>query len=98
MKQPLLYTKRQSGFTLIELMVSMIIGLLILAALIALMLNVTESDHRDFEQSIRAMVSSLEGGKEAAAAFPDAHERTRTLARTIFKREWNRIKDQINAA
>jgi len=65
---------------------------------IALMLNVTESDHRDFEQSIRAMVSSLEGGKEAATAFPDAHERTRTLARTIFKREWNRIKDPINAA
>jgi type IV pilus assembly protein PilW len=39
MNQPV-YTKRQSGFTLIELMVSMIIGLLMLAALIALMLNV----------------------------------------------------------
>lgn len=39
MKKPL-YRIRQSGFTLIELMVSMVIGLLILAALIALMLNV----------------------------------------------------------
>ncbi len=38
--KPSLYRSRQSGLTLIELMVSMVIGLLILAALIALMLNV----------------------------------------------------------
>ena len=44
MKQPLFYTKRQSGFTLIELMVSIVIGLLILAALIALMLNVSRNN------------------------------------------------------
>lgn len=43
MKQPL-YRSRQSGFTLIELMVSMAIGLLILAALIALMLNVSRNN------------------------------------------------------
>ena len=44
MKQPLLSTKRQSGFTLIELMVSIVIGLLMLAALIALMLNVSRNN------------------------------------------------------
>ena len=44
MKQPLLSTRRQSGFTLIELMVSMVIGLLMLAALIALMLNVSRNN------------------------------------------------------
>ena len=47
MKPPLLYTKRQSGqsgFTLIELMVSIVIGLLMLAALIALMLNVSRNN------------------------------------------------------
>ena len=45
MKQPLIYTKRQSGFTLIELMVSIVIGLLMLAALIALMLNVSRNNN-----------------------------------------------------
>ena len=44
MKQPLLSARRQSGFTLIELMVSMVIGLLMLAALIALMLNVSRNN------------------------------------------------------
>lgn len=43
MKQPP-YMKRHSGFTLIELMVSMVIGLLMLAALIALMLNVSRNN------------------------------------------------------
>jgi type IV pilus assembly protein PilW len=45
MKQHLLSTKRQSGFTLIELMVSIVIGLLMLAALIALMLNVSRNNN-----------------------------------------------------
>lgn len=39
-----LHHPRQSGFTLIELMVSMVIGLLILLALIALMLNVSRNN------------------------------------------------------
>lgn len=43
MKQPQ-YRTRQSGFTLIELMVSMALGLLILSALIALMLNVSRNN------------------------------------------------------
>lgn len=40
-----LYKSRQSGFTLIELMVSMVIGLLILSALIALMFNVSRNNN-----------------------------------------------------
>ena len=67
---------------------------------ISLMLNVTEADHREFEDAIRTMVSSLEVGSGglASVSFPDAYKRTRTLARAIFKREWNRIKEPIEAA
>ena len=43
MKQPL-YRIRQSGFTLIELMISMVIGLLILLALITLLVNVSRNN------------------------------------------------------
>ena len=42
--KPPLYRNGQSGFTLIELMVSIVIGLLMLAALIALMLNVSRNN------------------------------------------------------
>jgi hypothetical protein len=62
------------------------------------MLNPIELDHQRFEKSIRAMIDLLERGKEGAASFPEAYDRTRTLARTIFKREWNRIKEPINPA
>lgn len=64
---------------------------------IGLMLNLNEADHEHFQQSIRTMMSSLERGKEAEKTFPEAHGRTLTLARTIFKREWNRVKEPIEA-
>lgn len=65
---------------------------------IALMLNEAEPDHQQFEQSIRNMIASLARGKVADAAFTQAYDQTRALARSIFKREWNRIKDPIEAA
>jgi hypothetical protein len=65
---------------------------------IALMLNAAEPDHQQFEQSIRQMISSLGGGKVADTVFVEAHDRTRALARVIFKREWNRVKDPIEGS
>lgn len=64
---------------------------------IALMLNDAEPDHQQFEKSIREMVGSLSRGKVADDDFKEAYERTRALARAIFKREWNRVKDPIVA-
>ena len=65
---------------------------------IALMLNATEPDHQQFEQAIRKMVASLERGKFMDADFIQASEQTRALARAIFKHEWNRVKEPIEAA
>jgi hypothetical protein len=60
---------------------------------ITLLINPTEEDHKGLVAAIQRMLDGLEAGN--ADAFAKARQQTRVLAQTIFKTEWNRIKDDI---
>ena len=62
---------------------------------IQLMLNPREDDHRELEQLIRKMISSLERGREGGDAFTESHTEVMGLSRRILKREWNVVKEKI---
>jgi hypothetical protein len=64
---------------------------------IAMMLNPLEGDHKELEQLIRQLISAL-SGREVEAKFPDLHRAVMDLSRQIFKREWNRVRDNIELA
>jgi hypothetical protein len=65
---------------------------------IAMMLNPLEGDHKELEQLIRQLISALSAGREAEAKFPDLHRAVMDVSRQIFKREWNRVRDNIELA
>lgn len=65
---------------------------------VAMMLNPIEDDHKQLEQLIRKLISTLERGREAEQGFPDLHQAVVTLSRQIFKREWNVVKERIEPA
>ncbi|MGB7590297.1 MAG: hypothetical protein WCD04_04905 [Terriglobia bacterium] len=65
---------------------------------VAMMLNPLEDDHRRLEDLIQHMVSAVGRGREAEADFPNLHRAVMDLSRQIFKREWNRVRDEIRPA
>ena len=65
---------------------------------VAMMLNPIEDDHRQLEHLIRQLISALGRGREAEEGFPGLHQAVVTLARQIFKREWNVVKERLELA
>lgn len=63
---------------------------------IKLMLNAKESDHKQLEELIRVMISSLGQGRGKDQEFVDAHQKLVVLSRQVFKREWDVVKEPIN--
>ncbi|HKV96212.1 MAG TPA: hypothetical protein VJR90_01810 [Gammaproteobacteria bacterium] len=63
---------------------------------IKLMLNAKENDHKQLEELIRMMISSLEQGREKDQEFVDTHQKLVALSRQVFKREWDVVKEPIN--
>ena len=62
---------------------------------VLMMLNPNEDDHRRLEELIRNLIMSLESGREGEDGFVKAHPAVTDLSRQIFKREWNRVRDEI---
>ncbi|MGH7172474.1 MAG: hypothetical protein ACRELG_19520 [Gemmataceae bacterium] len=62
---------------------------------VVMMLNPLEADHLRLEELIRKMISSLERGREGEEDFWKAHRSVMDLSRQVFKREWNRVRDEI---
>lgn len=62
---------------------------------IQLMLNPQEDDHRQLEQLIRKMISSLGRGKDGDDDFYASHTAVIQLSRKVLKREWNVVKQKI---
>ena len=65
---------------------------------VAMMLNPFEDDHKELEKLVRRMISALERGREGEVDLPDLHQAVMDLSRQIFKREWNRVRDNIELA
>jgi hypothetical protein len=62
---------------------------------ISLMLNFKEDDHKKLHDLIRQMLTSLKKGKEGEEIFTAAHPKVPALSRSILKREWDRVKEDI---
>ncbi|TAN39402.1 MAG: hypothetical protein EPN25_11715 [Nitrospirae bacterium] len=62
---------------------------------ISLMLNFKEDDHKKLHDLIRQMLSSLDKGKEGEKIFIETHPAVLALSRSILKREWDRVKEDI---
>ena len=66
---------------------------------IKLMLNPNEEDHQKLEWMIHEMMQALERGDEKGRQdFIATHPEVIKLSRLVFKREWNRVKDNIELA
>ncbi|MCY4584462.1 MAG: hypothetical protein OXB98_00335 [Bryobacterales bacterium] len=61
---------------------------------IQFMLNPNENDHQRLEVLIKKMVSSIENRKPDV--FPEIHTEVINLARSILKREWDRVKEPMS--
>lgn len=66
-----------------------------LQAKITLMLNANEPDHQRLELLLQHMVAAIEYRKGQEKEFPDLHTEVIAASRTIFKREWDRVKEPI---
>jgi hypothetical protein len=68
-----------------------------LVSRLELYLNPKEDDHAQLVVSVRSMVGALSQGSnpQTDEAFWEAHEKVSALAKTILKREWNRVKSEI---
>src|SRR5713226_4363110 len=62
---------------------------------VQLMLNVRETDHKQLEELIRKMIEALSRGKDGDQDFTRMHPAIMELSRQILKREWDRVKDNI---
>jgi hypothetical protein len=64
---------------------------------IRLMLNPRETDHQQLEKLIAQMTGLLgkKGSPDVDAEFQTCHEAVVALAREVFKREWDRVKESI---
>jgi hypothetical protein len=63
---------------------------------IQLMLNPNEEDHQKLEWMIHEMMQALQRGDEKGRQdFIATHPEVIKLSRLVFKREWNRVKDNI---
>ena len=64
---------------------------------VQLMLNPKEEDHKKLEQLVRKMMAALGRGKEGDKDFVAFHPEVMRLSREVLKREWNRVKEPIEA-
>jgi uncharacterized protein YneF (UPF0154 family) len=63
---------------------------------IQLMLNPNEEDHQKLEWMIAEMLKALQsGGEQGRADFIATHPEVMKFSRQVFKREWNRVKENI---
>jgi hypothetical protein len=63
---------------------------------IQLMLNPNEEDHQKLEWMIEAMMKALQrSDNEGREDFITTHPEVVKLSRLVFKREWNRVKENI---
>lgn len=63
---------------------------------IQLMLNPNEEDHQKLEWMIAEMLKALQsGGEQGRADFMATHPEVMKFSRQVFKREWNRVKENI---
>ena len=105
MKQPI-YTKRQSGFTLVELMVSIVIGLLMLAALIALMLNVSRNNNEMTKSNrmiengrfaLQLLQTDLSHAGYWGGHVPEFDDLSRTTAPTDMPKDYPTVSPVVTA-
>jgi len=59
---------------------------------VKLMLNPLENEHQNFEKLVDQMVEAI---GERGQRFEAVHREVIALSRSIFKREWNRVRDKI---
>ena len=64
---------------------------------IRLMLNPKEDDHQRLEKLLHEMVGNLADEKANKGEFSEIREKVLDLSRTVLKREWNRVKEPIQA-
>jgi hypothetical protein len=62
---------------------------------IQLMLNPNEEDHQKLEWMIDEMLKALQSGEKGRENFIATHPEVMKFSRQVFKREWNRVKDNI---
>jgi len=65
---------------------------------ISLLLNPNETDHQQLIEKIRRMVesASIEGPRRVEDQnFGALHTEVTDLSRRVFKREWDRIKEEL---
>lgn len=63
---------------------------------ILLMLNTAEADHVELEKEIKQMLEFVEQCPEFDGIYKMHYDKVIQLSRTIFKREWNRVKEPIH--
>jgi hypothetical protein len=69
---------------------------ILLESKIQLMLNPNEEDHQKLEWMIHEMMQALQRSDEKGRQdFIATHPEVIKLSRLVFKREWNRVKDNI---
>ena len=69
--------------------------MLFLEQKLRLMLNPNEADHQDLIDKIRALVHVAETYDPRRAEFGGLHESVTDLSRRVFKREWDRVKQEL---
>jgi len=69
----------------------------LLESKVKLMLNAKEDDHQRLETLIRKMIWAIQYEKGKKDEFPDLHTEVVGLSRAILKREWDRVKEPIQA-
>lgn len=63
---------------------------------IQLMLNPNEDDHQRLEVLISRMIGAIQYEKGQPDQFPEIHRDVIALSRSVFKREWNVVKEPIS--
>lgn len=69
--------------------------MLFLEQKVRLMLNPNEADHQDLIVKIRALVSAAEAYDPKGPDFGSLHIAVTDLSRRVFKREWDRVKQEL---
>lgn len=62
---------------------------------VRLMLNPNETDHQELIGKIRALVNAAEAYDPKGPEFGGLHEAVTDLSRRVFKREWDRVKQEL---
>jgi len=59
------------------------------------MLNPNEEDHQKLEWMIGEMLKALQAGEKGRDTFIATHPEVMKFSRQVFKREWNRLKENV---